>query len=119
MKKLKSSRKKIFSIDSTEVNLYLKKYGDFTSKDIRTWRANILFITNVCKYHDGNTKPKDTVKRASEKTAELLHHTPSISKKSYIFKELITAYLLETDKFIRYFGKKPEEQFIRFLKKNI
>jgi DNA topoisomerase-1 len=119
LKKMKGGRKPLFSIDSAEINQYLKKYGDFSSKDIRTWRANILFITNVCKYHDGNTKPKDTVKRASEKTAELLHHTPSISKKSYIFKELITAYLLETDKFIRYFGKKPEEQFIRFLKKNI
>ena len=119
LKKLKSSRKKVFSIDSTEVNLYLKKYGDFTSKDIRTWQANILFIRNVCKFHNASSKPKDTIKQASEKTAESLHHTPSISKKSYIFKELVDAYLANPVKFINYFNKQYEKQFISFLRKNL
>jgi DNA topoisomerase-1 len=119
LKKIKNSRKNIFSVDSVEVNQYLKKYGDFSSKDIRTWRANILFIKNVCKFHTATCKPKDTIKQASEKTAELLHHTPSISKKSYIFKELINAYLEQPTKFIHYFSKQPEKQFISFLKKNL
>ena len=119
LKKIRGNRKNIFSVDSTEVNQYLKKYGDFTSKDIRTWQANIHFIKNVCKFHTSTCKPKDTIKQASEKTAELLHHTPTISKKSYIFKELINAYLQEPNKFINFFNKHSEKQFINFLKKNI
>ena len=119
LKKLRGGRKPVFSIDSTEINQYLKKYGDFTSKDIRTWQANILFIKNVCKLHNSNIKPKDTIKQASERTAELLHHTPTVSKKSYIFKELIAAYLGQHDKFYSYFSKNPEKQFICFLKKNL
>jgi len=119
LKKLRGGRNKVFSIDSTEVNQFLKKYGDFTSKDIRTWRANILFINNVSKFHTVGGKPKDTIKQACEKTAESLHHTPSISKKSYIFKELINAYLEQPTKFIHYFSKQPEKQFISFLKKNL
>jgi len=119
LKKVRSTRKSVFSIGSTEINQYLKKYGNFTSKDIRTWQANILFIKNVCKYHNTNSKPKDTIKQASEKTAELLHHTPTISKKSYIFSELTTAYLQQQSKFYSYFSKNPEKQFICFLKKNL
>ena len=119
LKKIRGTRKNIFSVDSTEVNQYLKKYGDFTSKDIRTWQANIHFIKNVCKFHTSTCKPKDTIKQASEKTAKLLHHTPTISKKSYIFSELTTAYLQQQSKFYSYFSKNPEKQFICFLKKNL
>jgi len=118
LKKIRNVRKNIFSVDSTEINQYLKKFGDFSSKDIRTWQCNILFIKNVCRYHNIKN-PKDTIKQASQKTAEALHHTPTISKKSYIFKELIDAYLHNPNKFINYFNKQCEKQFINFLRKNI
>lgn len=117
--KFKKNNKQVFSIDSTDINYYLKKFGDFTSKDIRTWQANILFIKHICIIHNDKSKPKDTVKRASEITADLLHHTKEVSKKNYIFNELIEAYLKQTDKFINFFEKSPEKHFVCFLKKNI
>ena len=88
LKKLRGNggKNKVFSVDSIEVNQYLKKFGDFSSKDIRTWQANILFIKFICKYHSRlrDSKSKEIIKLASDKTAELLHHTPTISKKNYI-----------------------------------
>ena len=115
----KNSKNKVFSIDSIEINQYLKKYGDYSSKDIRTWQANILFIKNVCHLHKKYTQPKYIVKEASKITAHSLHHTPSISKKNYIFNELINAYLQQPNKFAIFFNKQIEKQFINFLKKNL
>ena len=43
---------RIFTIDgvniqSTDVNDYIKQFGDFSSKDFRTWSANIKLIKHL------------------------------------------------------------------------
>ena len=64
-----------------DINNYLNKFK-ITSKDLRTWNANIIFLKNLDK--DLN------IKEAIKKTAISLHHTPYICRNSYIYKNLIT-----------------------------
>lgn len=79
--------KKIRSVD---VNEYLKAIDStikITSKDLRTWNANNLFIKF---FKDKNIQTqRNPVKRAIEQVAEKLHNTYSICKKSYISPKII------------------------------
>ncbi len=98
------------SVNLTDVNSYLEPYG-ITSKDLRTWNANIIFLKNlykVCglyvklvdKLKEKNrssekkllTIRKKLVKNAVEKTAHSLHNTPSICKSSYLLKSMINNF---------------------------
>lgn len=93
------------TITSSVANNYLKTFDEeLTSKDLRTWVANILFV----KYALNTTKDAkaakatkaaksgkntDSVKRtnvkkainhAIKKVSEQLHNTPAVCKKNYI-----------------------------------
>lgn len=91
------------SISIGDVNKYLEKFN-VTSKDLRTWNANIIFLTNfkkeITKLDNSyfSIKKTDTgrlnirkkmIREAIKKTAEALHNTPAICKSSYIFKSII------------------------------
>lgn len=93
-------------ITSSDVNNYLENMtitksgraiGDvkITTKDLRTWNANTLFMKyfNAIKPRQGNktvNKPiKDPIKKAIEMTAEKLHNSYAICKKSYIDPNII------------------------------
>ena len=92
------------NISMYDLNKYLDQF-DITSKDLRTWNANIIFLKNLKteiiniddnKYISLKIKKK-VIREAIKKTAVLLHHTPSICKSSYIYKNIIT-YIEENDK---------------------
>jgi len=93
--KIANEKKEITSCD---INDYLKKYGKITSKDFRTWIANIQFLTylkemqSTVKQHTEKERKK-VVKEVVAKTAEELHHTPAICKKSYINRQLLEDYI--------------------------
>jgi DNA topoisomerase-1 len=98
-------------VSSSDVNEYLKinsklySKGDdiiITTKDLRTWNANTLFIQyyNKLKKRRGvregeggdvkrDKENKRDIKKAIELVAEKLHNTYSICKKSYIDPEII------------------------------
>lgn len=99
-------------ITSSDVNEYLKINSNLyskddsiviTTKDLRTWNANTLFIIYYKKLRkrkdagagvagDEGNRDKDNkkdIKRAIEMVAEKLHNTYSICKKSYIDPEII------------------------------
>jgi DNA topoisomerase-1 len=92
-------------ITSSDVNEYLrtisKRYSKdiiITTKDLRTWNANMLFLTFFKKLRKARRgeENKDTeriinkdVKRAIEMVAEKLHNSYSICKKSYIDPKII------------------------------
>lgn len=100
----------LFSIDNGEeeininvndVNDYLKAF-DVTTKDLRTYNANVIFLKNFkneLKALDKNYYKKTelqqlklrkkVIKEALLKTATSLHHTPTICKSSYIYKTII------------------------------
>jgi hypothetical protein len=86
-------------ITSKDVNEYLKKISNYysdkqtntiiTTKDLRTWNANILFISYFKKLRNNNNSIDKNIKNAIEMVAKKLHNTYSICKKSYIDPEII------------------------------
>ena len=91
-------------ITSNDVNEYLKTISNYysksnntiiTTKDLRTWNANTLFLEylkKIRKDNEGkeNSNSKKDIKKAIEMVAEKLHNTYSICKKSYIDPEIIS-----------------------------
>ena len=115
-------------ITSSDVNEYLRRISEpysivITTKDLRTWNANMLFLMYYKKLRKQKQKQKrhssetvaaaadvsevataaDTkdiekdIKKAIEMVAEKLHNSYSICKKSYIDPKIIEE-LLEKDK---------------------
>jgi DNA topoisomerase-1 len=86
-------------ITSKDVNEYLKKISNYysdkqtntiiTTKDLRTWNANILFISYFKKLRNNKNSIEKNIKNAIEMVAKKLHNTYSICKKSYIDPEII------------------------------
>ena len=94
-------------VTSSDVNEYLRINSNLyskddsiviTTKDLRTWNANTLFIIYYKKLRKRNAVKgvamgekdiKKDIKRAIEMVAEKLHNTYSICKKSYIDPEII------------------------------
>ena len=70
------------TVSLADTNKYLKKWG-VTSKDIRTWNANELFVAHFRKHKN--------VAKAVEHTAKRLHNTPAVCKASYILKSVYNA----------------------------
>jgi len=78
------------NITSHDVNDYLKQFdekNEISSKDLRTWNANMLFIEYVKDEVDKGTKKpiKEALKRVSDK----LHNTSTVCKKNYIDPNII------------------------------
>ena len=121
-KKTLKNNKRIFTcnntnINSNDVNTYIKQFGDFSSKDFRTWSANIKLIQYLLN-SDLNNLDKE-VKECLEKVSDKLHHTPEVCKKNYIFTELIEFYKKDKTKFKNYFNNNNiNKQFTKFLKEN-
>jgi len=105
-----------YNIQSTDVNSYIKQFGNFSSKDFRTWSANIKLIKYLLN-SDSSDVNKD-LKECVQKVADKLHHTPEVCKKNYLFPELIEFYLKDKNKFIKFFRNNINIQFTLFLKKN-
>jgi DNA topoisomerase-1 len=77
-------------ITSSDVNDYLKViHPEVTTKDLRTWNANMLFKKYVKEAVAAGVK--NPVKKSIEKVAEQLHNTLSVCKKNYI-----DPYVIET-----------------------
>jgi len=95
--------KKVY-IGSCDVNDFLKNYGDFSTKDFRTWFANMYFLNEIYKLGqipNTITYRKKYAREAITKAAESLHHTVAISKKKYINTSLINMYVEHPLKFKR------------------
>ena len=114
---------KWYSLKSSDVNKYLKRFGNFTSKNFRTWVANLSFITEILKY-DNPTKEseiKKNINEALQKTAHKLNNTSSVCKNNYIDPYLINLYMNDNKRFIQSFkhaSTKEElsEIYIKLLK---
>jgi DNA topoisomerase-1 len=105
------------NVNSNDVNTYIKQFGDFSSKDFRTWSANIKLIKYLLN-SDKETIDDKEIKECIQKVADKLHHTPEVCKKNYIFTELIEFYKKDKIKFTRYFNNNINRQFTKFLKEN-
>lgn len=109
--KTKKNKDSIFSfkndgyltnINSSDVNDFIKQYGDFTSKDFRTWYANVYFIDEINSLGsipDKITHRKKYAREAIQNVANKLHHTVAISKKKYIVLDMINIYIEHPNKY--------------------
>lgn len=91
-----------YSLKSTDVNKYLKRFGNFSSKNFRTWVANLSFITEIlkCDTPNSETQTKKNINEAVRKTAHKLNNTSSVCKTNYIDPYLIELYLNDTKRFL-------------------
>ena len=112
-----------YSLKSTDVNKYLKRFGNFSSKNFRTWVANLSFITEILKYDNPNseTQKKKNINESVQKTAHKLNNTATVCRKNYIDPYLIELYITDTKRFLGTFkhaSTKDEisERYIKLLK---
>ena len=96
---------KWYSLKNTDVNNYLKKFGNFSSKNFRTWVANLSFISEILKYDTPRKESecKKNINEALQKTAHKLNNTIAVCKKNYIDPYLIDVYMNDNKRFIRSF----------------
>lgn len=114
---------KWYSLKSSDVNKYLKRFGNFTSKNFRTWVANLSFISEILKYENPKKESecKKNINEALHKTAHKLNNTATVCKKNYIDPYLIDLYMNDNKRFIQSFkhaSTKEElsEIYIKLLK---
>ena len=103
-----------FNVHSTDVNSYIKQFGSLSSKDFRTWSANIKLIKYLLNSNEDDAN-KD-LKECVQKVADKLHHTPEVCKKNYLYPDLIEFYLKDKNKFLKFFKTNIDKQFTLFLK---
>lgn len=91
-------KKLVFSISASQVNNYLKTFSqldgeDISSKDLRTWQANALFVKYFKKNKNKGKEETMSLKKrqtdALKRVAEALHNTPAVCKRSYIYPEFL------------------------------
>ena len=80
---------KYHKIKSSDVNNYLKQFGDFSAKNFRTWGANIELIVQIiktCKKEFPKTKneTKILLNKCIKKVADKLHNTDTVCKNNYL-----------------------------------
>jgi len=100
-------KNKYYNVKSSDVNKYLKKFGDFSAKNFRTWIANLEFISQLLKKdkEDSENKRKKQVSEALQKVAHKLHNTPSVCKSNYIDPYLIDTFVKDSKRFHTTFRK--------------
>ena len=107
-------------IKAIDINNFLKQFGNFTSKDFRTWSANMLLLKYLInsKIKNNKERKKNAVKIVKQTSSDL-HHTPSICKKSYIHPQILKLYIEQPNKFNNYYmnNNSINKNFIKFLKK--
>lgn len=93
-------------VTSDDVNRYLKRFGNFSTKNFRTWNANIEFITQIIKQEVGNSESaiKKSINNAVKQVADKLHNTVSVCKSNYIDPILIEKYARNPINFNRHFS---------------
>lgn len=110
-------------VRAIDINAWLKKFDPvITSKDFRTYDANIFLIILLQSQKNpvklSYTRRKriiiDTMKHISEK----IHNTPAVLRKNYTAGGIVEMYLNEPHRFKRYFDDKktPRSAFINYLR---
>lgn len=99
---------KYYNIKSSDVNNYLKQFGDFSAKNFRTWGANIEFIYQILKtcnkeFPDTKNNTKKVLNKCIKRVADKLHNTASVCKGNYLDPELVNLFVDNPNKFYQYF----------------
>ena len=110
-------------VRAIEINFWLKEFDPvITSKDFRTYDANIFLIIFLRAQRDPmkltHTQRKKIIVDAMKQISEKIHNTPSILKKNYTAGGIVDMYLSEPTRFNRYFtnDKTPRQAFVSYLR---
>lgn len=109
-------------IRPVEINQWLGRYGKISSKDLRTFDANVMFIDFIrgvdLKLATSKAKRKKVAKLALEETARHINNTPGICKSSYLMGEVYTMFVEQARRYKKYFLSNVNSRiaFINFLK---
>jgi len=103
-------RSNLLNTSTASVNRFLKEFGDFSAKDLRTWNANEAFARAALS--EGST-PKEAIAKAAAK----LNNTPAVVKSSYIDSRLVELFQNEPKRFRRQFSGNLRNALVRFWKK--
>jgi DNA topoisomerase-1 len=94
-------------VKSGDVNTYLKKFGDFSVKDFRTWIANLEVISQLMKTDvtrdTTETEKKQMINASLDKVAHKLHNTRSVCKSNYVDPFVLETFMSDTDRFRKTF----------------
>ena len=107
-----------FNIKSSDVNKYLKQFGNFTAKNFRTWGANIEFIVQInklCKNEKLSSKKQidDCIKKSIKEVAHKLHNTSAVCKSNYLDPELIKYFQNDSNGFLNHFNITSKEELYK------
>ena len=116
-------------IHSSDVNKYLKQFGKFTTKNFRTWTANIHLIQQLMKgssddlSNSSESNKQKLLNQCLDDVAHKLHNTRSVCKLNYIDPYVMETFLNDTKRFVNTFKscKSNEDftnQYIKLLKTN-
>jgi DNA topoisomerase I len=114
-----------YNVRPSDVNRYLRKFGNFTTKNFRTWTANIELIHQIMKHPEiftdiSETQKKRIANECIDKVAEKLHNTRAVCKSNYLDPRLVEATTNGTES-LRAFHKCATKEdytneYIRYLK---
>jgi DNA topoisomerase I len=82
----------VFQVSSKDVNTFVSEFG-ITTKDIRTWHANHLYVKYYKQAKSEDHSDDKASKIAIIRVAAALHNTPAVCKKNYLLPELIGAHI--------------------------
>lgn len=85
-------RTALFHTGAESVNRFLKRYGEFSAKDLRTWGANEELVRALRRVQFKDETPKQQLKRAVASVAAHLNNTPSVARSSYLDPKLLEAF---------------------------
>lgn len=89
-------------VTEKHINDFLKKYDNSLSvKMFRTWSANYILMKKILSYPlpESNSEASKNIRSIIKEAAEQMHHTGTVSKKSYMNNKIIDLYLENPDKF--------------------
>lgn len=110
-------------IRAIDVNNWLKSFNkNITSKDFRTYDANILLIIHLRsfgkKIDTKMTARKKIITSVLKSISELMHNTPTVLRANYTQSGIITLYVNQPRRFARYFlnEKPPRTVLLEYLR---
>ena len=107
-----------FNIKSSDVNKYLKQFGEFSAKNFRTWGANVEFIVQIINHCKGcekmtNKEIQGILKKSIQSVAKKLHNTEAVCKSNYLDPELIQFFTIDSLGFLKHFHTKNKEELYK------
>lgn len=82
------------TVESSDVNAYLRQIGEFTAKDFRTWAGTVLAAKALAVLvGESATALKKNVAQAIKTVAARLGNTAAVCRRCYVHPEVVDAYL--------------------------